>query len=128
VTEFTIDSSSGLGAGVGVVITQTSSDGSGVSFTLTPDADNITVTYGYDADGYPHPAAWTRGAYDFPDPTTDPTVDMNATYTGNINTVISLASVQAMGHGADAIKAYLTVTGTLTLSIDGTGVTAKGGT
>jgi len=53
---------------------------------------------------------------------------MASQYSGNINAVISLSSVQAVGHGAEAIKAYLDVTGTLTLSIDGTGVTAKGGT
>ena len=68
------------------------------------------------------------GAYEFPDPADSPTVTMASQYSGNINAVISLSSVQAVGHGAEAIKAYLDVTGTLTLSIDGTGVTAKGGT
>lgn len=87
------------------------------------------VGFTMDALGYARPqgATWSRGLYEFPNPATDPLVNMSSSYSGAPNTDISLATVSVMGQGAEAIKAYLTITGTATLSCSDAVVTKEGG-
>ena len=90
----------------------------------------LSATVYVDARGYLKTQQTTPayGAFEVPlPPTTAPTVNMNTEYTGNINVSIAIAP-SVTDPDNDATKAYINVTGTLTLSIDGTGVTAKGGT
>ena len=101
--------------------------GSGVA--AATGGTTLGAPYAIDLLGFARPqqASFARGAYEYPaPPTNNPTLAMSLEYTGAPGATIALSSVQVADADSDARSVYFNLTGSGTLSIDDTGVTAEG--
>ena len=76
----------------------------------------------------PQGALWAIGAFEFPNPATNPPVmEMSTSYAGSVSNTIDLGDIQVSDPDGNAIAAYFNVTGSLTVTFTPSGTCTKRG-